>query len=110
LRQGRSRPFSSKLVGQSRGLDEDALERSEDRRPRINLIEDLVAPGVATEDAGGRQLFQVSGYGALGDPGEPDELPDVEGLVRVSEEPPEKPPARLPEEHRRRPAHPGRLA
>lgn len=95
---------SSKLVGQSRGVDEDALELSEDRRLRVGLIEDLVAPGVAPEDAGGRQLFEVSRYGALGDSGEPDELPDIEGLVRVGEEPPEKPPAGLSKEHRRGPA------
>jgi len=95
---------SSKLVGQSRGLDEDALELSEDRRLRVGLIEDLVAPCVAPEDAGGRQLFEVSRYGALGDSGEPDELPDIEGLVRVGEEPPEKPPAGLSKEHRRGPA------
>jgi len=95
---------SSKLAGQSRGLDEDALELSEDRRLRVGLIEDLVAPGVAPENAGGRQLFQVSRYGALCDSGETDELPDIEGLVRVGEEPPEKPPAGLSKEHRRGPA------
>ena len=94
---------SSKLVGQSRGLGEDVLELSEDRRLRVDLIEDLVAPGVAPEDAGGRQLLEVSRYGALGDSGEPDELPDVEGLVGVGEEPPEKPPACLSKEHRRGP-------
>ncbi len=100
---------SSRLVGQSRGPDEDALELSEDRRLRVGLIEDLVAPGVAPEDAGCRQFFEVSGYGALGDSGEPDELPDIEGLVRVGEEPPEKPPAGLSKEHRRGPADVGTL-
>lgn len=95
---------SSKLVGQSCGLAEDALELSEDRRLRVGLIEDLVAPCVAPEDAGGRQLFEVSRNGTLGDSGEPDELPDIEGLVRVGEEPPEKPPAGLSKEHRRGPA------
>jgi hypothetical protein len=95
---------SSKLAAQSRRLDEEALKLSEDRRLRVSLIEDLVAPGVTTENAGGRQLFEVSRYGALCDCGEPDELPDIEGLVRVSEEPPEKPPAGLSKERRRRPA------
>jgi hypothetical protein len=95
---------SSRLVGRSGGPGEDALERSEDRRLRVGLIEDLVAPGVAPEDAGGRQLFEVSRYGALGGSGEPDELPDIEGLVGVGEEPPEKPPAGLSKEHRRGPA------
>jgi hypothetical protein len=96
--------LSSKLAGQPRGLDEEALEPFEDRRLRVGLIEDLVAPGVAPEDAGGRQLFEVSRYGALGDSGEPDEFPDIEGLGRVGEEPPEKPPASLSKEHRRGPA------
>ena len=60
---------SSKLVGQSRGLDEDAFELFGDRRLRVGLMEDMVAPSVPPEDAGGRQLFEVSGYGALGDSG-----------------------------------------
>jgi hypothetical protein len=105
---GRSEGFgfgrSLSLASQSRGLQEDALELFGDRRPGVGLIEDLVAPGVAPEDAGARQLFEVSGYGALGDSGEPDKLPDIEGLVGVGEEPSEKPPAGLSKEHHGGPA------
>jgi hypothetical protein len=96
---------SPDLVRESRSLQKDALELREDRACRGGLVEDLVSAGGASEDTGCRHLLEISGYGTLSDPGDPDQLSDVKRFVRVCEEPSEKTPAGSAEENRRRAGH-----
>ena len=89
------------------GLENDALKFAENRRSRVDLIEDGAALRTPAQDPGRRQLVELANQCAGRRARDSDELPDVERFIWVTEEPAEQPPTRFAEEDGRKPV--GRL-
>ena len=92
----------AKLVRQSGGLQDNALDLLENRRCRVRLIEDMVASGGPPKDSRRGQLLELLRDGAGGRTADPDQLAHVERLVRMGEKPAQQLPPGFPEEHRSR--------
>lgn len=89
---------SSHLIDESRGLREDALQLFEDRRRGVGLVEDLISSDRAPKNPRGGELLELSRNGPDRGAADPDQLPDVEGLIGMREEPAQHLPSGLSEE------------
>ena len=85
--------------GDPAGLRHQRRELRIDGRGSIRLKEDLVAAPLPGEDTGGRQGGQLALRGPFGRAGPPKELPKIEGLVRMCEQPSQQLPTGRAEEH-----------
>ncbi len=89
----------SQHVGHTGSLEEERLELSEDWGLAIGLEVDLPPLDGASEEPGAGQQIELSLYSALPTTRVAHDLAQVEGLVRVTQQPAQHPPSRTAEEH-----------